>query len=186
MDACTRIECLPGTCADILQFIDDWQSNTEAEQCILWLYGLAGSGKSMLATTVANLFSKWGCLGAFVFFDQDVQERNQPSNIIRTIAHQLGSFDAQLGAAIAAVIDNMPRISLSPLSLQFMKLLVGPLSTVPWTKSSIVIVMDALDECVDRKCLLTILAAESIRLPPFIHIIMASGNWGDPDMTSQL
>jgi hypothetical protein len=67
----------------------------------------------------------------------------------------------------------MPRILLSPLSLQFTKLLVEPLSTLPCT-GSVVIVLDALDECVDRKLLLAILAAESIRLPSFIRIIITS------------
>ncbi|KIM73744.1 hypothetical protein PILCRDRAFT_719267 [Piloderma croceum F 1598] len=174
MDACTRIECLPGTRTDILQSIDDWQSNTEADQRILWLHGLAGSGKSILATTIANLFSERGYLGAFVFFDRDVKERNQSSNVIRTIAHQLGSFNALFGTSIAAVINDMPRILLSPLSLQFTKLIVEPLSTLPWTGSSVVIVLDALDECADRKLLLAILAAESIRLPSFIRIIITS------------
>lgn len=47
MDACNRIVCLPGTRVDILQSIDHWQSNIEAEQ-------------RTLATTIASLFSERG------------------------------------------------------------------------------------------------------------------------------
>jgi hypothetical protein len=123
------------------------------------------------------LFWEQGCLGAFVFFDWDVEERSQPSNVIRTIAHQLGSFSTRIGTAIAATINNMPSITLSPIRLQFAKLLVEPFSTVPLSESPIVIIMDALDECgnaEDHRDLLATLAAQSIHLLSFIRIIITS------------
>jgi hypothetical protein len=86
-------------------------------------------------------------------------------------------FDARIAATVAAFIDATPRVALSPLRLQFIHLLVKPLSSLPMTEAPVVIVLDALDECGsadDRKALLAILAAESLHLPHFIRIIITS------------
>jgi NACHT domain len=177
MDGSMRSECLKGTRVDVLQSIINWHSNTSVDQRVLWLHGLAGTGKSTLATTIANIFRERGRLGAFVFFNRDIRERSQPSNIIRTIAHQLGAFDTRIGNAIAVAIDNMPSIVLSPLRLQFEKLVLEPLSTLPLTEPPIALVLDALDECgtaEDRKYFLALLAAQPCRLPSFVRLIITS------------
>ena len=171
-----RSECLRGTRTDILRSIVDWKSNRFTER-VLWLYGLAGSGKSTIANTISNLFREHGCLGAFLFFNRDTEERSQPSNVIRTIAYQLASFCPRIGTAIAEAIDGMPSIVLSPLRLQFTKLMAEPLSTLPLTEPPIVVVLDALDECgnsEDRRDLLAILTTNVINLHPSIRILITS------------
>jgi len=112
-----------------------------------------------------------------VFFNRDVEERSQPSIVIRTIAYRLASFDARIGAAITKVIEAMPTIAESPLPFQFMKLVIEPLSTLPKAEAPIILILDALDECgspEDRRSLLTLLAAESIHLPPFVRVVVTS------------
>ncbi|KIM72318.1 hypothetical protein PILCRDRAFT_34069, partial [Piloderma croceum F 1598] len=116
-------------------------------QRVLWLHGLAGSRKSTLSTTIANIFREQGCLGASVFFNRDLEESSQPRSIIKTIVYQLSSFDNRIGAAITTSINTMPSILQSPLHIQFRKLLVKPLSTLPTSASPIVLILDALDEC---------------------------------------
>jgi hypothetical protein len=160
-----------------LQYILAWTFNQSIDQRLLWLHGLAGSGKSTLSTTVANNLQEQGCLGASMFFNRDVEERSQSWNVIRTLAYQLAMFDARIAATVAACIEATPRIAHSPLRLQFIHLLIKPLSSLPMTEAPVVIVLDALDECGsadDRKALLTILAAESLHLPHFIRIIVTS------------
>jgi energy-coupling factor transporter ATP-binding protein EcfA2 len=176
MDASTRSECLHGTRTILIQSIEDW-SATFSEQQVLWLYGLAGSGKSTISTTIANLIREQGRLGAFIFFNRDVEERSRPSNVIRTLAYRLASSDARIGALVATVIETIPSISESPLSFQFTKLLIEPLSNLPTTEAPIVLILDALDECgsaEDRSSLLALLAAESFHLPSFIRILITS------------
>jgi len=68
MDAFSRPECLPGTRQDILKWVINWLTTPSDEQNILWLYGLAGSGKSTISTTIAEYFRELGRLGAFMFF----------------------------------------------------------------------------------------------------------------------
>src|ERR1700685_2123868 len=82
MDASDRTECLPGTRAEVIQFITDWATAPVRKQNILWVYGLAGGGESTLATTMANKFRRMGRLGAFLFFDRDVAERSDPLTVI--------------------------------------------------------------------------------------------------------
>lgn len=64
MDAASRIECLPDTRLDILSFMKEFVSGHYGEQNVMWLHGVAGSGKSTVATTIANYFRERGRLGA--------------------------------------------------------------------------------------------------------------------------
>ena len=176
MDGSARSECLPGTRVDLLNSITHWVY-FRPEQRVLWLHGLAGSGKSTIATTVANLFRRQNRLGAFLFFNRDVAELSQPGNVIRTLAYWLGSFDPHIGTAITAVMERIPSIVQSPIQFQFGKLLLEPLTQVPPAKFPLVLVLDALDECgtaQERIHLLAVLAAESVNLPAYIRIIITS------------
>jgi hypothetical protein len=177
MDASTRSECLPGTRTEILRSIADWAHSTSVEKRLLWLKGLAGSGKSTLSTTIAHAFQEQGRLGAFVFFNRDVEERNQPANVIRTLAYQLASFSLAMRTAIAQAIETTPRITHSALRFQFTKLLIEPLQNLPAAEGPVVLILDALDECgsaEDRKPLLSLLSSESARLPSFVRILITS------------
>ena len=173
----TRSECLANTRMDVLELIKSW-IHFKPER-VFWLYGVAGSGKSTLSTTIANLFRPQEQLGAFLFFNRDVAERSHPKYVIRTLAYQLGMFDPRIGLAIASVIQAIPTITQSSFHDQFFELLVKPLSTFPSPEGPIVLVLDALDECGsarDRRDLLAVLAAESAFLPPFVRIVITSRN----------
>jgi hypothetical protein len=163
----------------MIQFISDWALDPTGAQNILWLHGLAGSGKSTLSTTIANRFRETGHLGAFIFFDRDIAERSDPTTVIRTLAYQLGSFHTRAGLAISAALETFPSIRLSPLRIQFQQLLVDPLSPegVLDANAPIVIVLDALDECgcpKKRAALLEILADQFVRLPSAIRVVITS------------
>jgi hypothetical protein len=177
MDASTRPSCLSGTRTYIIEIIIGWVY-LFPERRLFWLNGLAGSGKSTLSTTLANFFRERG-LGAFIFFDRDVQERSYPPNVIRTMAYQLGSFDNRIGAAIRTAFKNIPSIADSPLRLQFRKLIIEPISSLSTTgaEEPIIIILDGLDECGDvesRKELLSLLSAETVYLPSYIRVLITS------------
>ncbi|KIM83472.1 hypothetical protein PILCRDRAFT_425318 [Piloderma croceum F 1598] len=177
MDAARRTECLSGTRENTLKVIVDWVNDQASEQNILWVYGLAGSGKSTLSTTIANIFRESSQLGAFIFFNRDVTERSDPTSVIRTLAHQLGSSSANIGGAICAVIVRNSNILISPLAYQFDKLILDPLSNVSTPSRTIVIVLDVLDECGkadDREAFLTVLAHNFAHLPRTIRTIITS------------
>jgi energy-coupling factor transporter ATP-binding protein EcfA2 len=144
---------------------------------MLWIHGPAGSGKSTLATTIANIFRDYVQLGTFLFFDRDVMERSDPTTVIRTLAHQLCTSDLRIGAAIRTTIEGNPNMLMSPLYRQFQKLILEPISQSQPLSSTIVIVIDAFDECgtaEDREALLTVLAQDFSNLPISTRTIITS------------
>jgi hypothetical protein len=184
MEASGRMECLPSTRQDILSEIVDWATNPSGEHNVFWLYGLAGSGKSTLSTTIASYFRNLGRLGAFVFFDRAFPERSHPSKVIRTLAYKLGLFDQRIGTAISAAIDNFPSVNDASLRVQFTKLLIEPLTSLTdlRVEGPIVLVLDALDECgnpTERETLLTLFSKELSRFPSVIRIIVTSRELDD-------
>jgi hypothetical protein len=178
MDPSRRTECLERTRTDVLTFIIDWASDLGQAQNVLLLHGLAGSGKSTVATTVANRFREQGRLGAFLFFDRQVTERSDPTIVVRTLAYQIGSFYPQIGTFVSAAIDDTPTILLSPIVFQFHKLLVDILPSIAvLPMQTIVLILDGLDECAtpeDRRSLVKLLSEETVQLPPTFRIIITS------------
>ena len=174
MDASRRTGCLPNTRTDVLRFIVDWVNDPTSQQNILWLHGLAGSGKSALSTTIASTFRELGQLGAFLFFDRHVAERSDPTTVIRTLAHQLGASVPEIGTVICAAVERNSTITISSLQHQFNWLIRDTLAI---TSQTIVIVLDALDECgtaSEREGLLMLLGQNFVDLPFSIRTIITS------------
>jgi hypothetical protein len=88
-------------------------------------------------------------------------------------------FDPRLGEAISTAIDDYPSIKDATLRVQFTKLIIEPLASLPdlQTGGPILIAFDALDECgttEERRMLLRVLGKESSRLPSFIRVLLIS------------
>lgn len=177
MDATHRKGCLHGTRTDIIDFIMEWVNITDLKRQhnVLWLRGLAGSGKSTLSTTIANSLSVMERLAAFIFFERDVSIRSDPSAVIRTLAYKVGVSHPVVGEAISANVSKYPEIVHFPLQSQFQHLLVQPM-TLPGvinSASPVVFVLDALDECGtpdERETLLELLAEQASVLPALFVI----------------
>ena len=177
MDGSDRAECLPGTRVAIIQLIMDWALDPISTQNIFWVHGLAGIGKSTLSTTIANRCRDQDRLGAFLFFSRDVAERSNPATVIRTLAYQIGSFNTRIGEAIATAIRKFQNVYLSPLSVQFQKLIIEPLASATDEQTTLVLVIDALDECgtpKKRELLLEVLVENLTQLPPSVRILITS------------
>lgn len=61
-----RQSCLGGTRTDLLLELEGWLED-EQSQCMFWLNGLAGTGKSTIAQTFAEITFTEGKLGASFF-----------------------------------------------------------------------------------------------------------------------
>jgi hypothetical protein len=61
--------CLPNTRREFLAQIRRW-ANGESERWIYWLKGMAGTGKSTIALTVAREYNNKKRLGASFFFSR--------------------------------------------------------------------------------------------------------------------
>lgn len=106
--------CLPETRAFVLQFIEHWALTPVDQHNILWLHGVAGSGKSTICTSAVETLRDAGCLGAFICFDRSTADTYNPDSIIRTLSYQLALLHNEVGSSIFAALENNPDILLSP------------------------------------------------------------------------
>jgi hypothetical protein len=181
MDASLRSQCLLGTRQEVLSFVTGWLTTPSEDKNVFWLYGLAGSGKSTISTTVAEYFRDLGRLGAFIFFDRNNPTNSDPSTVIRTLAHQLASFDSHIRSAVCTAIERDNSIASASIQRQSAKLLLDPLESITM-EGPVVIVIDALDECGDatsRKSLLRLLADELGQLPRTFRFLITSREESD-------
>src|SRR5436190_10549170 len=97
--------CLPGTRTDIINDITDWVNSPDAPRMCL-LTGVAGSGKSSIANTVAHQFDDLGRLGSSFCFDRSHAADRRPDNLFSTIARNLADLDAQRKSALWDVVQE--------------------------------------------------------------------------------
>ena len=178
MNETNRTPCLKNTRRNVIDDVLKWiaDDSNEAKK-VLWVYGLAGTGKSTLSTTIAQIMRTRHRLGAFFFFNRDIPQRTSET-LIRTLAYQLAIFDDRFSAAISQVVANYDNIGIMPLEFQFDNLLSATaLKSVKWSEGPIVLLIDALDECgseADRKILMQVLSKGFSDLPSFIRIMVIS------------
>ena len=178
MDEYNRTFCLENTRRNVINDVMEWIADDSREaKKVLWVYGLAGTGKSTLSTTIAQIMRKLHRLGAFFFFDRDIPQRNF-ATLIRTLAYQLAMYDTRFCAVISQVAATNENIAGMPLEFQFENLLsANALEHVEWSGGPIAFIIDALDECgseADREILMQVLSKGFPGLPSFIRIMLVS------------
>jgi len=142
-----RQGCLKGTRKGVLWEIEHWMLG-EKEQCIFWLNGLAGTGKSTIAQTFAERMFADGKLGASFFCSRDFEDRSNLQAIFPTLAFQLAYRYPLFRAELLHVLRACPNVRQESLCSQMEKLIVGPLKA---THTPTLIIIDALDECKDEE-----------------------------------
>ena len=111
---------------------------------------MAGTGKSTISRTLAHNLSVKGELGASFFFKRGEGDRGNARLLFATIAAQLVQNLPPLAPHVQRAIEVDPAISSKSLKQQFDTLVLEPLNKLhldPQKPSTIVIVVDALDEC---------------------------------------
>ncbi|KAM0146699.1 hypothetical protein ACHAPG_010991 [Botrytis cinerea] len=138
--------CLLGTRVELLKQISGWAEDPKGK-CIFWLNGMAGTGKSTISRTVAQSFEENNQLGASFFFKRGEGDRGTASKFFTTIARQLVVKQPQMVQSIKKAIDLDPNISDKSLAKQFEQLIFKPLNELNSSPQTLVLVIDALDEC---------------------------------------
>jgi hypothetical protein len=141
--------CLPNTREELLKEIDRWIDD-RTSKTIFWLNGMAGTGKSTISRTVARSRSNHGDLGASFFFKRGETDRGNLTKFVPTVARRLAWSTPGVAPFIKSAVDADPALVDKAVREQFEKLIREPLSkamAMPSCRPSIVIVIDALDEC---------------------------------------
>ena len=159
-----RQGCLKGTRNEVLKDIDHWHAS-EGTQRVFWLNGLAGTGKSTIAQSFAEKTFGNGKLGASFFCSRDFEDRSDLQKIFPTLAFQLACRYPHFRQTLLEVLKEYPDVGHESLCSQMEKLLVGPLKI---TKTTTLIIIDALDECKDEEpasAILSILSRYANQIP---------------------
>ena len=130
----------------MLNEIERWAADSDASP-VFWLNGLAGTGKSTIAQTIAERFFADGNLGASFFCSRGVEDRSNLRLIFPTLAFQLAQKYKAFRSFLIPLLRSNPDVVHESLLSQMQRLIVEPLLS---SEVSTVIVIDALDECKDE------------------------------------
>ncbi|KAG9245486.1 heterokaryon incompatibility protein-domain-containing protein [Calycina marina] len=158
--------CLRDTRVCLQQSIHDWIDGNN-KPTILWLNGLAGTGKSTIARTIAQHCFQQGRLGASFFFSKGGGDISHAGKFFTTMAAQLCEESQFLKRRIYDAIKENKGIATQSYANQWHQLILGPLSKLDrgYRPFSFVFVIDAIDECegeADIKLILQLLVEAQV------------------------
>ncbi|KAJ8454070.1 hypothetical protein ONZ51_g13242 [Trametes cubensis] len=184
-----HVQCHENTRKEVLVTLGSWlrpEHPPLSDQPILWLYALAGSGKSTIAWSIADRWDKEELLGASFFCARD-GDRSNINCIFRTIAYQLALHLPVFREHLIKILETEPDLYSSTPTRQLEKLIVEPLEAARADAKSeatfpiyVAIVIDALDECKDDAAVSTILKSLALhieRLSPLKAWTKTPTNW---------
>jgi WD40 repeat protein len=115
---------------------------------VCWLKGQAGTGKTTIARSVAELAAQQGSLGATFFFSRTDIARRNPLAVVPTLAYKLATWRLELRRPICAAVEVHTDIADDgSVREQAHRVLTEALSTLSSPVPRVLIVLDALDEC---------------------------------------
>jgi hypothetical protein len=181
-----RGEFLKETRTAVLAAIETWIVQDD-EHPVYWLNGLAGSGKTTIAQSIAHFAAEKGLLGGSFFCSRNEDKRSNVELIFPTLAFQLAHFEPKLGPEITkAIVDHTDIGHASP-EVQLQRLIIEPYQRIhpqnndPLVHASVpapyvLIIIDALDECKDPNAPATVLKAltRCLSTLPFLRVFVAS------------
>ena len=160
----TRQGCTKGTRRDVLFQLESWL-NDQQDKRVFWLNGLAGTGKSTIAQTFAEMSFADGKLGASFFCSRNFNDRSNLRSIFPTLAFQLAHRYPRFREELLPILTANPDVGRESLCSQMEKLIVGPFQAMG---TQTLIIIDALDECRDEEpasALLSVLSRYVDKIP---------------------
>ena len=142
-----RQGCMKGTRREILSQLENWL-NDEQDKQVFWLNGLAGTGKSAIAQTFAEISFADGKLGASFFCSRTSDGKSNLRSILPTLAFQLAHRYPSFRKELLPVLMASHDVGRESLCSQMEKLIVHPFLAMQQTT---LIIVDALDECRDEE-----------------------------------
>ena len=141
--------CFEGTREGVFTKITEWIEGSDSK-CVFWLNGMAGVGKTTIARTVVEKIKRDVWVASF-FFSRDDADASDSLLVFPTIAHQLASHHHSIRTALAEMIRENADCAAHPLNKQFIEFIIGPLKALCDSNRTVLLVLDALDECASGK-----------------------------------
>ncbi|KAJ7202947.1 quinon protein alcohol dehydrogenase-like superfamily [Mycena haematopus] len=145
----TPEKCMDGTRVDIIKDVIAHLTSPPDSIRLVMLSGVAGSGKSTIAKSVATILAEEkNILAASFFFSHDHADRKEINHLATTLARQLADYSPDFrDHLIKLLVNDCTGICETEPRLQFQKLVVEILGKLPFSLKPWVICLDALDEC---------------------------------------
>ncbi|KAJ7796180.1 hypothetical protein B0H14DRAFT_82631 [Mycena olivaceomarginata] len=170
-----RNQCDPNTRLEALSTVYHWLIPSDARLSdlprplfslqqaapVCWIHGVAGTGKSTIAQTVAEWCEEAKFLGASFFCARE-GERSNVQLIFTSIAYQLSLLSDAFRTEIIKAMKANPDIHAAVAARQLLKLVVEPLRVVGKELPPCAVIVDALDECNDFEAVSVVLKALSV------------------------
>ncbi|TCD60537.1 hypothetical protein EIP91_009923 [Steccherinum ochraceum] len=191
-----RTACLEGTRTQILEELNSWIA--EENVPLLWLNGMAGTGKSTIADSFfASLENNNDVHVAAAFCSRDSEKTDDIFRILPSLAYQLTYSYKAYHSALEVALKNEPSLQQLDLPAQLAKLILTPLCKIPdGCVSPVLFLIDAPDECrgdqihdtfvdtllswADRLCKARVKVFISSRPAPAISVKFKAGASGRP------
>ena len=166
--------CFKDTRTNVLGMITRW-INSDDGKCVFWLNGMAGIGKTTIARTVVEQDEDiWV---ASFFFSRDDDQASGSLVVFPTLAYQLARKHPRIVHALAEMIKDNRDCAAYPLNKQFSAFIADPLKALGDTRHTVLLVLDALDECAskeDTSTILQLLLAHAPSIPCNLRILITS------------
>ncbi|CAE6470206.1 unnamed protein product, partial [Rhizoctonia solani] len=163
-----RRACTVQTRETIHQDLQTWTTNPESAK-IYWMNGMAGTGKTTITYSLCEWLENTNRLGASFFCSRISSTCRSLSRIVPTLAYQLARYSPAFRSALCAALKDDPDAGTLNVVQQFQMLVYHPMLHVKGAiPESVVIVIDALDECDDAysvRLLLDVLLRFADQLP---------------------
>ena len=161
-----ELQCHPQTRA-MLDAIMEWVGESELmrDDFLLWLFGPAGAGKTIIAKRIAEIAADKNLLIATFFFSKSSPSRNTKDRLVATLAYQLALSVPDTRTLIEDAIERDPAIFYKNIQTQIDTLIIRPFQAAPTQVIQVpfprLIIIDGLDECNDIRAQVAILKAIS-------------------------
>jgi Cdc6-like AAA superfamily ATPase len=157
----------------------EWKNDISS---FLWLYGIPGCGKTILCSTVLESVLEHcqddiGKVTAYFFFDFTDPKKQNTDIMVRSLISQLTHRVTKVSAPLETLFSSCGNGETRPSPDSIMEVLREMISEFP----QVFIILDALDECADRKELLDVIQRIQSWNLDNLHILTTSRKERDID-----
>ena len=162
---------LDGTCQWLTNDTEykSWRAGGEGVPKLLWLSGKPGTGKSILAAHAAKEFYKCNLDCSYFFFKHGDRSRSSVASMLRSLAYQMATTNAQIRSEILAMQNNGVLIDADDEWTLWRSVFLSRILHTDFHQPYFWII-DALDECADFTCFLPMLAKIDKNIPLRVFI----------------
>ncbi|KAF7336480.1 Ankyrin-3 [Mycena sanguinolenta] len=138
-----------------------------APSSFLWLYGMSGSGKTVLSAMIIDKIRNIGVSYAFFYFDINHPEQQRVNNLLCSLVHQLSI--QVFCPALSKLWETCQKGEFLPSNTDLLRILEDFC-----VHEEIYLLVDALDECSEQNMLLGVLASILKANLPNMHLVVTS------------